>query len=92
MPSPAPNRKRNDANTFVWPGFEAVYGAAWPSKPFTCKIDAAELSKRILGADMHQAICSAVALYEEALRKFAEGRDEGSSGDPDRGSMFPKEM
>jgi len=25
VPAPAPNRKRNDANTFVWPGFEAVY-------------------------------------------------------------------
>jgi hypothetical protein len=71
VPPPAPNRKRNDANTFVWPGFEAVYGAAWPSKPFaTCMIDAAELSRRILGADRHQAIYSAVALYEEALRKY----------------------
>jgi hypothetical protein len=71
VPAPAPNRKRNDANTFIWPGFEAVYGAAWPSKPFaTCMIDAAELSRRILGADRHQAIYSAVALYEEALRKY----------------------
>jgi hypothetical protein len=33
-------------------------------------IDAAELSRRILGADRHQAIYSAVALYEEALRKY----------------------
>ncbi|WP_315777781.1 MULTISPECIES: hypothetical protein [unclassified Bradyrhizobium] len=71
VPPPAPNRKRNDANTFVWPGFEAVYGAAWPSRPFaTCMIDAAELSRRILDADRHQAIYSAVALYEEALRKY----------------------
>src|SRR5207249_3245811 len=66
-----PDRKRNEANTFVWPGFEAVYGAAWPSKPFaTCLIDPVELSRRILGADRHQAIYSAVALYEEALRKY----------------------
>lgn len=71
VPPPSPDRKRNDANTFVWPGFEAVYGAAWPSKPFaTCMVDAAELSRRILGADRHQAIYSAVALYEEALRKY----------------------
>jgi hypothetical protein len=71
VPPPNPKRKRNDANTFVWPGFEAVYGAAWPSKPFaTCLIDAGELSRRILGADRHQAIYSAVALYEEALRKY----------------------
>ena len=64
VPPPNPKRKRNDANTFVWPGFEAVYGAAWPSKPFaTCLIDAGELSRRILGADRHQAIYSAVALY-----------------------------
>jgi hypothetical protein len=70
VPLPAPNRKRNEANMFVWPGFEAVYGAAWPSKPFaTCMIDAAELSRRILGSDRHQAIYSAVTLYEEALRK-----------------------
>src|SRR3954452_21541465 len=75
---PAPNlkRKRNDANTFVWPGFEAVYGAAWPNKPFaTCLIDAGELSRRILGADRHQAIYSAVALYEEALRKYLREED-----------------
>jgi hypothetical protein len=34
VPPPNPKRKRNDANTFVWPGFEAVYGAGWPSKQF----------------------------------------------------------
>lgn len=71
VPPQDPDRKRNGANMFVWPGFEAVYGAAWPSRPFaTCIIDAAELSRRILGADRHQAIYSAVALYEEALRKY----------------------
>jgi hypothetical protein len=71
VPPLDPDRKRNDANTFVWPGFEAVYGAAWPSRPFAaCTIDAAELSRRILGADRHQAIYSAVALYEEAVRKY----------------------
>jgi hypothetical protein len=76
VPPPNPKRKRNDANTFVWPGFEAVYGAAWPSKPFaTCLIDAGELSRRILGADRHQAIYSAVALYEEALRKYLREED-----------------
>jgi hypothetical protein len=71
VPALATDRKRNEANTFVWPGFEAVYGAAWPSKPFAaCLIDAGELSRRILGADRHQAIYSAVALYEEAMRKY----------------------
>ena len=76
VPPPNPKRKRNDANTFVWPGFEAVYGAAWPSKPFaTCLIDADELSRRILDADRHQAIYSAVTLYEEALRKYLQEED-----------------
>lgn len=76
VPPPNPKRKRNDANTFVWPGFEAVYGAAWPNEPFaTCMIDAAELSRRILGGDRHQAIYSAVALYEEALRKYLREED-----------------
>src|SRR5260370_35728043 len=76
VPPPKPKRKRNDANTFVWPGFEAVYGAGWPSKPFaTCLIDADELSRRILGADWHHAIYSAGALYEEALRKYLRGED-----------------
>ncbi len=76
VPPPNPKRKRNDANTFVWPGFEAVYGASWPSRPFaTCLIDAEELSRRILGADRHQAIYSAVALYEEALRKYLREED-----------------
>jgi hypothetical protein len=41
------------------------------SKPFaSCLIDAGELSRRILDADRHQAIYSAVALYEEAMRKY----------------------
>jgi hypothetical protein len=76
VPPPNPKRKRNDANTFVWPGFEAVYGASWPSKPFaTCLIGAEELSRRILGADRHQAIYSAVALYEEALRRYLREED-----------------
>src|SRR6267378_2691484 len=76
VPPPNPKRKRNDANTFVWPGFEAVYGAAWPSKPFaTCRIDAGELSRRIFGADRHQAIYSAVGLYEDALRKYLREED-----------------
>jgi hypothetical protein len=76
VPAPNPKRKRNDANTFVWPGFEAVYGAVWPSRPFaTCLIDAGEVSRRILGADRHQAIFSAVALYEEALRKYLREED-----------------
>jgi hypothetical protein len=76
VPAPNRKRKRNDANAFVWPGFEAVYGAAWPSKPFaTCLIDAGELSRRILGGDRHQAIYSAVALYEEALRKYLREED-----------------
>src|SRR5262249_29816264 len=71
VPAPLPDRKRNEANTFVWPGFEAVYGAAWPSRPFaTCLLDAGELNRRILDADRHQAIYSAVALYEEAVRKY----------------------
>lgn len=76
VPAPATDRKRNEANTFVWPGFEAVYGAAWPSKPFaSCLIDPDELSRRILGADRHQAIYSAVALYEEAMRKYLREED-----------------
>ena len=71
VPMQSTDRKRNEANTFVWPGFEAVYGAAWPSKPFAnCLIDAGELSRRILGPDRHQSIYSAVALYEQAIRKY----------------------
>lgn len=76
VPPALPDRKRNDANTFVWPGFHAVYGAAWPGKPFaTCLIDAEELSRRILGGDRHQAVYSAVTLYEEALRKYLREED-----------------
>ena len=41
----------------------------------TCLIDAEELSRRILGADRHQAIYSAVALYEEALRRHLREED-----------------
>jgi hypothetical protein len=29
VPPPAPDRKRNEATSFVWPGFQAVYGRMW---------------------------------------------------------------
>jgi hypothetical protein len=70
LPPGDPKKKRNESNLFVWPGFEAVFGAGWPSKPFaTCAVNPAELSRRILIGDRHQAIYSAVDLYEQALRK-----------------------
>ncbi|KKN33670.1 hypothetical protein LCGC14_0801310 [marine sediment metagenome] len=61
----------NPANTYMWPGFEAVFGAVWGAEPFaSCHVDADELSRLIRIGNRSEAIYSAVGLYEMALRKY----------------------
>jgi len=87
VPPPNPKRKRNDANTFVWPGFEAVYGALWPSMPFaTCLIDADELSRRILGGDRHQAVYSGGRTLRRGVAELP-ARGGREAGDVVRGRL-----
>lgn len=63
--------KGKPENKMMWPGFQAIFGIPWPAKPFAfCQIDGTELSRRIRGADRHEAIYKAVDLYEEALRRY----------------------
>jgi len=63
--------KGKEENKMMWPGFEAVFGIPWPSKPYTsCLIDGDDLSRRIRTENRHEAIFNAVQLYEETLRKY----------------------
>jgi hypothetical protein len=72
----APPEKGKEENKMMWPGFQAVFGVPWPVTPFaTCVIDGKELSRRIRIADRHEAIFNAVAVYEDALRKYLREED-----------------
>jgi hypothetical protein len=58
-------------NKMLWPGFQAVFGIPWPTKPFAqILINASELSKRIRNENRHEAIFGAVDLYQAALRDY----------------------
>lgn len=66
----APETGREENKT-MWPGFEAAFGAPWPSKPFAAiTIDGDLLSRRIRSEDRHEAIFKAVDVYGDALRKY----------------------
>jgi hypothetical protein len=54
----------------MWPGFQAIFNAPWPSTPLvSLLIDDKQLEQRMLTDDRHVGIYQAVELYEQALRK-----------------------
>jgi hypothetical protein len=58
----------DNPNHTLFPGFEAIFGVEWPSKPATwLEIDAAELAYAIRIEDRHQAIHKAVSLYSDVI-------------------------
>lgn len=61
-------KKENDPNHTPFPGFEAAFGAVWPSKPEVwLRIDNEVLAQAIRIEDRHQAIHKAVSLYSDAI-------------------------
>jgi hypothetical protein len=59
-----------------FPGFEAVFGVAWPETP-VCSIiiPEAEILSTIRIKDRHQAIYNSVTLYEEKIRQYINEED-----------------
>lgn len=58
----------DDPNHTHFPGFQAVFGVEWPSRPETwLQVDEAELARVIRMEDRHQAIHKAVSLYSDAI-------------------------
>ncbi|TPI17198.1 hypothetical protein FJW06_02495 [Mesorhizobium sp. B4-1-3] len=74
----APPETGKEANKYMWPGFQAAFGAEWSDVPFGyCKVDADEISKAIRTGTRHEGIYSTVDIYERALRKHL--REEEAS-------------
>lgn len=58
------------ANNAMWPGFQAVFNASWPTTPYVAlPIDEERLRRCMHASDRHQGIYEAVELYAEALKK-----------------------
>lgn len=69
----------DDPNHTMFPGFQAVFGVEWPSKPATwLQVDPAELARVIRIEDRHQAIHKAVSLYSQAIVDHLRERSESS--------------
>lgn len=65
---PISAKKDNDPNHTPFPGFEAAFGAVWPSKPEVwLQVDETDLAQAIRIEDRHQAIHKAVSLYSDAI-------------------------
>lgn len=76
LSKPIAPARPDDPNHTVFPGFQAVFGAEWPSEPAVwVEIEPSELADAIRMKDRHQAIHRAVSLYSEAIATHL--RDEG---------------
>jgi hypothetical protein len=76
---PIAAKKENDPNHTPFPGFEAAFGAVWPSTPDVwLRVDHSALAQAIRIKDRHQAIHKAVSLYSDAI---AEHLREASESD-----------
>ncbi len=74
----APKLADNPNHTF-FPGFEAVFGIEWPSKPEVwIQIDEDELQNAIRITDRHQAVHKAVSLYSDAISNHLRQASETS--------------
>lgn len=61
-------KKNDDPNHTIFPGFQAVFGVEWPSRPATwLEINASELLRSIRIEDRHQAIHKVVSLFSDAI-------------------------
>ncbi|GGF74660.1 hypothetical protein GCM10007301_38160 [Azorhizobium oxalatiphilum] len=66
----APPGTGKEANKYIWPGFQAAFGAEWSELPFGyCRVGADEISKAIRTGTRHEGIYHTVEIYQRALRK-----------------------
>jgi hypothetical protein len=71
--------RTDDPNHTLFPGFQAIFGVEWPSKPDTwLEIDKDELARVIRMEDRHQAIHKAVSLYSDAIAGHIREGSESS--------------
>jgi hypothetical protein len=71
--------RTDDPNHTLFPGFQAIFGAEWPSKPETwLEIDKDELARVVRMEDRHQAIHKAVSLYSDAIAGHIREGSESS--------------
>ena len=72
-----PAKKSDDPNHTAFPGFEAVFGVQWPSKPVAAlTVDPDALSHAMHVEDRHQAIHKSVGLYAKAIESYARSESE----------------
>lgn len=68
LAKPIAPARPDDPNHTHFPGFKAVFGVEWPSKPEAwLAVEDAELANAIRIEDRHQAIHKAVSLYSDAI-------------------------
>lgn len=68
LAKPIRPKKPDDPNHTMFPGFQAVFGVEWPSKPeIWLEIDGVELARAIRIEDRHQAVHKAVSFYADAV-------------------------
>lgn len=79
MSKPIPPARPDDPNHTLFPGFQALFGVEWPSRPEVwLEIDEVELAKAIRISDRHQAIHKAVSLYSDAIANHLREGSESS--------------
>jgi hypothetical protein len=67
----------DNPNHTLFPGFQALFGVEWPSKPEVwLEINPDELGKAIRISDRHQAIHKAVSLYSDAIAEHLRESSE----------------
>jgi hypothetical protein len=63
--------KSDDPNHTLFPGFEAVFGVEWPSKPTAyIEINPVLIDESLCIQDRHQSIHQVVSLYAEAITNY----------------------
>lgn len=79
LSKPIQPKKPDDPNHTMFPGFQAVFGIEWPTKPATwLEVDPTELARAIRIEDRHQAIHKAVSLYSEAIVRHLRQESESN--------------
>jgi hypothetical protein len=79
LSNPIPPARTDDPNHTIFPGFQAIFGVEWPSKPAAwLQIDPIELARVIRIGDRHQAIHKAVSLYSDAIKNHLREDSESS--------------
>lgn len=80
LAKPIEPKKLEDPNHTMFPGFQAVFGVEWPSKPAAwLEINADELARAIRIEDRHQAIHKAVSLYAAAIVRHLRQESESDT-------------